>query len=136
MTEEKVREVYDFYGRAVPFSKRLVFRDALRKAEDYVYEDLVRNTVVKSPTTTLVFSIFLGCFGADRFYIGDIIFGILKLLYGLFVAVYAPFMFVMAGPMWFDIMICVVLGAVWLYDVFRCRARVLVKNYKNLMTWL
>lgn len=37
-------------------------------------------TELKSPITALVFSIFLGYLGVDRFYIGDIGLGIAKLL--------------------------------------------------------
>ena len=34
----------------------------------------------KSPTVALVLSLFLGFLGIDRFYIGNIVFGVLKLL--------------------------------------------------------
>lgn len=34
----------------------------------------------KNPTTALLFSIFLGCYGVDRFYIGDTGMGVGKLL--------------------------------------------------------
>ncbi|HEL9645106.1 TPA: TM2 domain-containing protein [Streptococcus suis] len=37
-------------------------------------------TELKSPTTALIFSILLGSFGADRFYIGQIGLGVAKLL--------------------------------------------------------
>lgn len=37
---------------------------------------------LKSPILTLVFSLFLGGFAVDRFYLGDIGLGILKLLFG------------------------------------------------------
>lgn len=34
----------------------------------------------KSPTVAIVLSFFLGCFGVDRFYIGNILLGVLKLI--------------------------------------------------------
>ena len=34
----------------------------------------------KSPTVAIVLSILLGCFGIDRFYIGNILLGVLKLI--------------------------------------------------------
>ena len=42
--------------------------------------DFVSTTKLKSPNTVWLFSIFLGIFGVDRFMIGDIGKGILKLL--------------------------------------------------------
>ncbi|MBF0777389.1 TM2 domain-containing protein [Streptococcus cuniculi] len=38
-------------------------------------------TELKNPTTALIFSILLGGFGADRFYIGQIGLGVAKLLF-------------------------------------------------------
>ncbi len=34
----------------------------------------------KSPVVAIVLSLLLGCFGIDRFYIGNVLFGILKLI--------------------------------------------------------
>lgn len=41
---------------------------------------LVSTIDLKDPTTILLISIFLGCLGIDRFMIGDIGMGVLKLL--------------------------------------------------------
>lgn len=43
-------------------------------------EDLIYMVELKDPTTALLISIFLGEFGIDRFYIGDVGLGIGKLL--------------------------------------------------------
>ncbi len=40
----------------------------------------VLSTQIKSPTTALILSVFLGTIGADRFYIGQIGLGVAKLL--------------------------------------------------------
>jgi len=42
----------------------------------------VQSIDFKDPTTLLILSIFLGCFGVDRFMLGDTGIGILKLLTG------------------------------------------------------
>lgn len=43
-------------------------------------EDIIYMVELKDPTTALLISIFLGGFGIDRFYIGDVGLGIGKLL--------------------------------------------------------
>ncbi|MGN1062338.1 MAG: TM2 domain-containing protein, partial [Candidatus Scatosoma sp.] len=58
-----------------------IFREALNNAPDEKYNSLV-NVSLKSSTTTLLLSIFLGGIGVDRFYIGDTGTGICKLLFG------------------------------------------------------
>lgn len=64
---------------------------------------------IKNPTTSLILSLFLGVFGVDRFYIGDIGMGVLKLL--------------TAG--------C--LGIMTIIDWFRIMGRTRSKNYENFM---
>ena len=59
----------------------LVFKNALTKASDESYNDII-TVPVKNPTTVLLLSIFLGGLGVDRFYIGDTGLGIAKLLLG------------------------------------------------------
>lgn len=67
---------------------------------------------LKNPTTSLLFSIFLGSFGVDRFMLGDIGLGVGKLLTG-------------GG--------C---GIWWLVDLFLIQDRARVKNYELLMSML
>lgn len=43
---------------------------------------LVQSVELKDPTTMLLFSLFLGTFGVDRFMLGDTGLGVLKLLTG------------------------------------------------------
>jgi TM2 domain-containing membrane protein YozV len=40
------------------------------------------NSEKKDRTTALILSVLLGAFGVDRFYVGDTLFGILKLITG------------------------------------------------------
>lgn len=65
----------------IPEGSVLTFRNALTHASD---EQFTRLCIapVKNPMTVLLFSIFLGGLGVDRFYIGDTGLGIAKLLVG------------------------------------------------------
>lgn len=56
-----------------------ILRGKLEKADDQTFLAL-QACELKDPTTLLLISIFLGCLGIDRFMIGDIGMGILKLL--------------------------------------------------------
>ena len=65
-----------FESSAIP-----MIRQKLEKADDSALASL-QAVDMKEPTTILLVSIFLGCFGIDRFMIGDAGMGILKLLTG------------------------------------------------------
>lgn len=65
-----------FNAEAVP-----LLRQKLEKADDDVLAAL-QAVPLKDQTTVLIVSILLGLFGIDRFMIGDIGYGILKLLTG------------------------------------------------------
>lgn len=56
-----------------------LLRDRLLETDEAKFMS-VQSADLKSPITALLFSIFLGVLGIDRFYIGDVGMGILKLL--------------------------------------------------------
>lgn len=93
----------------VPADKILFLRDTLEGADERSYKRISALTL-KSPTTVLLFSIFLGGFGVDRFYIGDTLIGVLKLLFG-----------------WLTGYICIII------DIFLCRKKVKEKNLEQVM---
>lgn len=43
-------------------------------------QTMVQSMSLKDPIVALLISFFVGCFGIDRFYVGNIVLGILKLL--------------------------------------------------------
>lgn len=93
----------------VPADKLLYLRDALEGADERSYKR-ISTLSLKNPTTVLLFSIFLGGFGVDRFYIGDTAIGVLKLLFG-----------------WLT-------GYIWIIvDIFLCRKKVKEKNLEQVM---
>lgn len=60
-------------------SDMILFADMLKTCPKSRYS-MILSADVKSPTTTLLLSIFLGGLGVDRFYIGDIGIGLFKLI--------------------------------------------------------
>lgn len=81
MSPEKVNACMQVFQNNVPVDKALYLRDALAQADESCYNALTC-IPLKSTTTTLILSIFLGGLGADRFYIGDTGLGVAKLLFG------------------------------------------------------
>lgn len=81
MDSNKVNSIIMSLKDSLPAEKIILVKDKLEKADDSVF-DVIICMDIKSPTTTLLFSIFLGGFGVDRFYIGDTGLGVAKLLLG------------------------------------------------------
>ena len=65
-----------FDAAAIP-----MVREKLLRASDDQYA-MIQSVELKDPTISLILSIFLGGLGVDRFFIGDIGMGVLKLLTG------------------------------------------------------
>ena len=55
-------------------------RERLAQLDDSQANQVIAAANIKSPTTALILSIFLGTLGVDRFYIGHIGLGVAKLL--------------------------------------------------------
>ena len=112
MEQNKVNTLMMQYKDLIPAEQTYMLKEALEKADDGVYDRLMA-VGTKSPIMTLLFSIFLGGFGVDRFYLGDIGLGVAKVVV-LFVT------FGLAFP--------------WpLVDIFFCYKKAKQINFNNLM---
>ncbi len=78
MTPNRVQVAIEKYGDKIPAKNHDAFRTALKGASNECM-DTFMFLPTKSPIATLLFSIFLGQFGVDRFYIGDVGYGLLKI---------------------------------------------------------
>ena len=81
MSSDKADAIVMNFRSFIPEESVLAFRNALTHASDEQYARLCM-APVKNPMTVLLFSIFLGGLGIDRFYIGDTGLGVAKLLVG------------------------------------------------------
>ncbi|MGN0206396.1 MAG: TM2 domain-containing protein [Muribaculaceae bacterium] len=81
MDAQKVDMFIMMHSKELPPSKLPYIRQQLMMVDESKW-GLISTIQFKDPTISLILSIFLGSFGIDRFYIGDIGLGIGKLLTG------------------------------------------------------
>lgn len=79
MDKEKVDAYLMVNAKYFSNDKIMLIRERLLQADDSKYH-LLLSLDLKDPTTLLIVSIFLGSLGIDRFMVGDIGMGVLKLL--------------------------------------------------------
>lgn len=105
-------EMYILSNRQYFPSEKLIYlKSKMSQIDDKKFE-LISTMDLKSPQVIILVSAILGSLGIDRFMIGDIGIGILKILTG--------------G-------LC---GILWLYDLFTISDRVKKINFENVMVLL
>jgi len=79
MDQQKVDMFIMANQKYFPVEKIMYLKEKLRTMDEDKFS-LISTIELKDPTTVLLISIFLGTLGVDRFMVGDIGLGILKLL--------------------------------------------------------
>lgn len=79
MEQQKIDMFLTQNASKFPSEKIMLIKDALAKVEDSKAMS-IQTLELKDPTTGLILSILLGCYGVDRFMLGEVGLGILKLL--------------------------------------------------------
>ena len=81
MTKENVTQLMMNLNGKIPEDKAILLKQKLETADDSLVNNIAAMNL-HNPTHILLFSIFLGGFGVDRFMIGDTGVGIAKLIFG------------------------------------------------------
>lgn len=111
MDASKIDMFFVTNGKKLPTDKIELIRERMEKLDDSKYLTL-SSVELKDPMVVLVVSILVGEFGVDRFMLGEIGMGVLKLLtFGLF-------------------------GILWLIDLFLVTNKTKEYNFKELMKYL
>lgn len=79
MDQQKIDMFIMTNQKYFPPEKIMYLKERLRTIDDTKFS-LISTIEMKDPTTILLISIFLGVLGIDRFMVGDVGLGILKLL--------------------------------------------------------
>jgi len=81
MTQDKVDMYILNNAKYFPTAKIVLLKEKLLAADDSKFT-MLSSIELKDPTTLLLISLFIGSLGIDRFMLGDVGMGILKLLTG------------------------------------------------------
>lgn len=81
MEQQKVDMYVMSNQKYFPAEKVIYLKDRLKNIDEDKFS-LLSTVEFKDPTTLLLFSLFLGTFGVDRFMLGETGMGVLKLLTG------------------------------------------------------
>lgn len=108
LTNQQVEQLIAAYGERIPISYISSFREMLQSTTMSYSEVQIVLMQMKDPIISLVLSIVVGYLGVDRFYVGDIGLGVIKLITcgGLYV--------------W------------WLVDIFTIMGKTRMRNYEQL----
>lgn len=79
MEQQKVDMFIMTNGKFFPEDKVMFIRERLLSLDESK-ATLLMSMQFKDPMTALIISLFLGCYGVDRFYVGDTGVGIAKLI--------------------------------------------------------
>lgn len=108
LTEQQVEQLIAAYGERVPISCLSSLREMLLSTTMSYSEVQVVLMQMKDPIISLILSIIVGSLGVDRFYVGDIGLGIIKLI------------------------TCGGFSIWWLVDIFLIMGKTRMKNYEQL----
>ena len=108
LSNQQVDQLLAIYGERVPVSCISSLREMLQSTKMTYSEAQVTLMQMKDPTISLILSVILGHLGVDRFYLGDIGLGVIKLI------------------------TCGGLAVWWVVDMFLIMDRTKMKNYELL----
>ena len=126
-------------GNFFPNSSLMMLRERLNKLDDSNLS-LLLSANFKDPNIGFLFSIGLGAYGIDRFYLGHTFIGILKLILILsIILTYVPIVFDDdCSPFIFGVFIIQVIGVLLWYivDIFKVSKEIKEYNFTHLLTLL
>lgn len=135
MTPNRVTVGLEKYSKKIPPEKIPDLRRLMENATDSCYDDFMY-IHLKSQLKTILFSIFLGGLGVDRFYVGDNGAGAGKLIFGIVVAILSLFSGIHMVVALFVFLLSLIRGIWCFVDIFRTYKVARQINYFRLSDFL
>ena len=110
-----------------------IFVNRLTAAPDAAFDSLV-NIKLKSKTTALLLSIFLGGWAAGKFYVGEIKAAVIKLVATFLLGLAGGLLSLLWGPLYFVGIVPVVIW--WVVDIAQVKSLVVAANSEKLFSIL
>lgn len=134
MTTDRITAAMRKYGNKIPTENVFYLQYYLKEASDDCFEEFM-SLRTKGKIRTLLFSIFLGDFAVDRFYVGDVGEGCVKLLLR-----WIPVLLFIFSSNWLLDLLIVICGLAYLIwyivDIFVTYKIAMKVNYEILSSFL
>lgn len=127
METEKAKYLYSRFYDSIDDTARSKVKNEIETLPDSAFEPL-SNVQLKSKTVTLVLSILLGGVCAARFYLGDVKFGVLKIIATVALTVLSVVIDLFLPIRIFSIIISIVIFIWWALEIYLCSKRVKTVN--------
>lgn len=127
MEKEKAKYLLNKVQDSIDSTRISKVKTDLEALPDSAFEPL-SDLKLKSKTVTILLSIFLGGICAARFYLGDIKFGIFKILATIGLSVLSIVLSLVAGIGIFGIIISILIFVWWVLEIILCYSRVKTVN--------
>ena len=137
MTPNRVQVAIEKYGKKIPADSITSFKRHLMDADDSCMDEFMFLTV-KSPLTTILFSIFLGGIGVDWFYLKNTSRGLVKIFLPLILSIIAAVLTAVAPPIGIIANLALRIGVlIWrIVDCFNAYKYCKSFNYDSLTGYL
>ncbi len=139
MTQENIVNAMSKYANQIPRNNLSDFHDYLVEAPDSCADGLMAMPKMKNKIVTLMFSIFLGGIAVDRFYLGNTVAAIIKILVRIIPMIFTnllPMLGILKIGSFMGFLITLP-GLIWyIADIFLTYKAAQEMNYARVSTYL
>ena len=141
MDNNRIFQVTTILRDKVTAQQNFRISEALQRTDDNAFNELMI-LPYKSIMVTILFGIFLGAYGANRFYVGDKLWGFVKLFFGVLLTVFSSIIYFsyLSAPSYAlevaDLVLSIVTMIYAIYnlvDIFLCLNEAKKKNFEMVM---
>jgi TM2 domain-containing membrane protein YozV len=134
MKKEYEENLYGYIKKFVAPNHALLLKKEFETINDAGYARFLK-LPLKNPIFTLILSIFFGTMGIDRFYLGDVVYGVIKLV--VYLISWFVSILILADGGGYEIGFVFLPSTIMYYlDIFFCFSTTKYRNFKTLTSIL